>query len=404
MRGAPVRESEPAWGRDDSIIQPSSPAFWLAVALFAMGAFLLNARVGPALSVNIGAASLTLVLWALYALPFVALIAWLDLLEPEPPAFLASAFTWGALAAASIAMVANSSTQSIMLKLEGREFTEHWWAALSGPSTEEPLKALGVVVIILVAGRQVNTVLDGLVYGMFVGLGFQLAENLVQTADKLKLAAFTPAPGRVVLDVFLLRGLALGLWSHAVYTGLVGFGIAYAYVRTDVGKVRRGLVAVGLFAVAWTLHFLWNAPFLQPDHRDGLAGSDIGLYVVKGLPAALLVVALVRLAWKREAVWIGDALREDPDVSPEEIDELTSARASRSSRAEAQRQGGRRARRAVRRRQQAMVALAVARTRSTIPDDPAVEQARTVVRDARAEASARLAVIPEVADQSGEVA
>ena len=384
MGDTPLLETEPAWGQQDSLYQPRRPAFWLSVALLAMGAFLLHSRVAPALSINVGAASLTIVLWAAYAAPFVMLIVFLDLLEPEPPAFLASAFAWGAIVACSIAMVANTATQSILTKTAGPEFTRTWWPALSGPSTEEVLKGLGVVVIVLVARRQVSTVLDGLIYGLFVGLGFQVAENIVYTSDKLQLAAFGGTPGRVVLDMFVLRGFALGLWSHAVYTALVGYGIAFAYLRSDLSRLRRATVLLLLFGAAWGLHFLWNAPFLQPERGSGLNAPDLALYVAKGLPALALVVVLYLLARRREVAWFSDALRDErADVEPEELDALTTFRGRRSVLAAARRSGGRGAARAARRLHRAQVRLAVSCARSDGCSTPEVEAARRAVRLAR---------------------
>jgi RsiW-degrading membrane proteinase PrsW (M82 family) len=381
-------ETEPAWGQQESLYQPQRAAFWLFVALCLIGGFLLFARVAPALSVHIGATSLTLVVWAAYTVPFVLVIVALDLLEPEPPAFLASAFAWGAIVATSIAMVANSSTQSIMAKTLGVDFTRTWWSALSGPTTEEVIKALGLVVIVLVARRQVNTIMDGLVYGLFVGLGFQVAENLVYTSDKLQMAVFGGNPGRVVVDVFVLRGLALGLWSHAVYTAMVGAGIAYAFLRKDVSRIRRGLVLATLFMAAWVLHFLWNAPFFQPERGSSFRFENLPVYVAKGLPALALVAVLYLFARRREVVWFADALRGEPDVEPGELEALTTFAGRRAARRAAKECGGRPAARALERLQRAQVQLAVACARAADDRDRTVEAARLAVRRARSQLDA----------------
>jgi RsiW-degrading membrane proteinase PrsW (M82 family) len=381
-----LTESEPAWGQAESLFQPRRAAFWLFAALFAIGAVMLSYRASPALGIDIGATSLALVLWALYAAPFVALTVQLDLLEPEPPPFLAAAFAWGAVVAVSIAIVANSATQSILAKTAGAEFTRRWWPALSGPSTEEVLKVLGVVVVVLIARTQLNTLLDGLVYGLFIGLGFQVAENFLYTADGIQTAVFNATPGRLVLDLFVLRGLGLGLWSHAVYTAIAGVGVAYAVLRTDKTRLHRCMVAGLLFIAAWSLHFLWNAPFFQPTSPRALAMNDLGLYIAKGAPAVLLAVILYVAAHRREVAWFDDVLREEPaDVSLEELEAL-STRSGRKRAREADRaKGGRVAAAARVRLQQAQVRLAVACVRAGNHAAPAVEAARREVRAARAE-------------------
>ena len=45
------------------------------------------------------------------------------------------------------------------------------------------LKTLGVVIIVLVARRQINSVVDGAVYGAFVGLGFQVVEDFIYAVN-----------------------------------------------------------------------------------------------------------------------------------------------------------------------------------------------------------------------------
>ncbi|MCC7076972.1 MAG: PrsW family intramembrane metalloprotease [Acidimicrobiia bacterium] len=383
MPAASLLETEPGWGQGDSLWQPRRPAFWLAAVLLVLGALLLYSRVSPGLNVDLGAASLTLVIWTLYAVPLVLLIVGLDLIEPEPPAFLASAFAWGALVATSVAMVANTATQSLMTKLAGPEFTHAWWPALSGPTTEETVKALGIVVVVLIARRQVTTVLDGLVYGLFVGLGFQVAENIVYTADRLPLAAFGGSPGRVVLDMFILRGLALGLWSHAVYTGFVGFGIAFALIRVDRSRWVRAAVLLGSCTAAWGLHFLWNTPFLQPERAGAPAWEDIVLYVGKGLPALCLVIVVYVFARRREVAWFACVLHDEADVTPAELEALTSLRGRRAACRAARRARGRNGARAMHRLQRAQVRLALTRARSPDRDSPAVQSARAAVREAR---------------------
>src|SRR3954463_12552897 len=94
--------------------------------------------------------------------------------------------------------------------------------------------------------------------------------------------------------MFLLQGVMGGLWSHAVYTGLFGLGLGYALTRPAWSLPRRAAVAVAGFAAAWSLHFLWNSPLLVDT-------TDWRLVVVKGLPALLLLLALLQRAQRADS-------------------------------------------------------------------------------------------------------
>jgi len=299
MNLATTTEREPAWGRAQRLWRPDLPLVWLTIGLAAFGALVLQANVAAAFDRQLSATSLAAVVWALYVVPFVVVVVLLDLLEPEPPAYLGSAFAWGALVATPIALVANRSAQAVMTNVWGVEVPGGWAPAVVAPVTEEILKALGVVVVVLVARPQVTTVLDGIVYGAFVGLGFQVAENFVYTTDALTGGLFGAEPGHVVVDLFVLRGLELGLWSHVVYGALGGFGIAYLVVETGRSRIQRVVVCAASLLAAWGLHALWNAPFTRVP-ADASAWEALGVYVLKGLPALALVLVLAVLARHRE--------------------------------------------------------------------------------------------------------
>ena len=357
---------------------------WLTFGLAVFGVVVLQARVGPTLNSLLPASSLAAVTWALYALPFIFVVARLDLLEPEPPGFLASAFGWGALVATPIALVANESGRGILSALWGADFALDWTGALVGPVTEEVMKGLGVVVVVLVARRQVTTVLDGIVYGAFVGLGLQVTENFIVTLDSLtSYVRLVREPVEIVGDTFVYRGLELGLWSHTVYTACAGFGIAYWVVESHRSAWHRTWVAAGSVLAGAALHFVWNAPFTQPaDHASHWGALPI--YVVKGVPALVLLMVLAAYARGREVSWFAGALRdEDVDVVPlVDRETLRTRRARRDAIVAARTAGGRAAAAACRRLQRAQVALAV--VRATGADAVKLDAARSEVRAARA--------------------
>src|SRR5205823_4197592 len=137
-------ETEPAWGQAESLFQPRRAAFWLFAGLFVFGVIRLLSFVSGLIGDAPDAATLALVLWALYAIPFVLVIRRLDLLEPEPAPFLGAALLWGGVVATSLALIANHAVESIVFKAAGVHFALAWQAAIAGPSDEDVLKALGI--------------------------------------------------------------------------------------------------------------------------------------------------------------------------------------------------------------------------------------------------------------------
>ena len=290
--------------------------------------------------------------------------------------------------ATPVALVANGSGQVILAELRTASFATEWSAAVVAPVTEEILKTLGVVAVVLVARRQVTTVLDGIVYGAFVGLGFQVSENFLYTTDALRGGLFGRPPGQVVIDTFVGRGLELGLWSHVVYTALAGFGVAYAVVAAERSLARRLTIATGAVLAAWAVHAVWNAPFTQVP-ADASTWQELGIYAVKGTPALLLCLALVVFAGRREVVWFAVALRDElPDViTAEEHEALRTRRARRAIVASARRAGGAEAARAARLLHAAQVELAVCK--ATGADEASLSAARRRVGAARESLAAR---------------
>jgi RsiW-degrading membrane proteinase PrsW (M82 family) len=321
------------------------------------------------------AGTVTLLVWGLYALPLLAAILTVDYFEREPWPLIAFALAWGGLVATGLALSANSAVQSILTTSQGLTFTTQWGAAIAGPTDEELLKGLGVVVCALLARRRMRSPVDGFILGAVVGLGFQVVEDIVYTANVM---AAGQDPWSAIAQMFVLRGIMGGLWSHAVYTGLFGLGLGYALTRPEWPWSRRVLAAVAGFAAAWSLHFLWNSPLL-------VDSTEWALVVVKGLPALLLLLALLARAQRADSAVFLPALAAvaNPLVATDaEIAALADWRSRRRARAAARATGGRRAARAVRHLQRAQADLAVA---LATDDRVGVARARGELEQARHE-------------------
>jgi RsiW-degrading membrane proteinase PrsW (M82 family) len=345
-----------------TVISPNRPALWVVLVLLVAGAVRM-AVIGARFAGVYPLATLAAVgLFALLAVPFWLFVSELDFLEREPFALRALAFAWGGLVATAVSIPGSAALEDIIAKLGSPDLAADWGAALAGPTVEEIAKTLGVVAIVLIARSQVNSVLDGVVYGALVGLGFQIAEDIVFAMGAVALAGQGDHVQPVVAT-FLLRGFLSGMWSHTLFGALAGAGIGYLVVRTDRSLPLRIGVALLALLGAWASHVLWNSPLFT----DGLGNGGLALLAVlllKGLPPLVLILLLVRIAHDREAdFYVGQlATLNDPELITEaELAVLGSG----SRRAAARRHAGP-AKSTVRRLQHAQARLAVELSRASL--------------------------------------
>ncbi|MFJ2703337.1 PrsW family intramembrane metalloprotease [Streptomyces sp. NPDC087428] len=342
----------------DGFFQPRRAAFWLFVFFLVNGVFSMVSNFYVGYRVVPTAVVLATLVWSLYALPFLLFFRSLDLFEQHPPLGFAMAFAWGGFAACYLAIPVNSAVQSLSAKLFGPQFTEDWGPALAGPTNEEILKLLGVIVLVMIARTQFRTILSVVVLGAMIGLGFQIVEDLLYSVNS---AIQFPYTNQVVPVgvMFLVRGVFSGIWSHALYTSVAAFGIGYFITRRHKPLVQRTAVAVGAFALAWFLHFFWNSPWLQNIGGGGVGGVLV-LCLIKGIPVFAVGYLLWRFAGREEGNQlrtVADYYIDDDLMTPEERDSLTSLRERRHLRKHMKKAHGRKAARTLHRLQRAQLHL-----------------------------------------------
>ena len=336
------------------------PSLWIVLALLLLGGIRM-VELGARFAVVYPLATLTaVVLFTLFAVPFWLFLAELDFLEREPVKLRVVAFAWGGLVATAASIPAGAALENLVAKLGSPHLAAEWGAVLAGPTVEEIAKTLGIVAIVLIARAQVNSVLDGVVYGALVGLGFQIVENVVFAVGAVALAG-RGDDVQPVIATFLLRGFLSGVWSHTLFGALAGAGIGYQVIRHDRPRRFRAGVAVLCVVGAWASHILWNSPLFG----DGLGNGGLALLAVlilKGLPPLLLILWLVRRAHDREADYYTSVLAtlRDPElITAGELAALRSGSQRSAARWHAGHRAGRKARSAVRRLQRGQARLAV---------------------------------------------
>jgi RsiW-degrading membrane proteinase PrsW (M82 family) len=362
----------PGWGRRTTLFQFRQPAFWVfVVVVVATGVYAASEQdVFHHLSPSAWALSWLLLL--VYALPVFLAVYFLDLYEREPMSLVLAALVWGAVAATTLAGLANEGWGLVIARLGGPGFASRWTAALTAPWVEETLKAAGVVLICLIAPLEVDDVMDGFVYGAMCGLGFAIVEDVFYF---IGVFGGTPAG---VLEGFYVRVVSAGLYGHVLYTGLSGMGIAYFFSRRGEASLERRIaVAAGMFSVAVVGHFLWNSPWFDLfPARVARLGDWLMIPLaaaVKGVPLLVFVVVAITLARRRERRWLGIALGSEVGsvgLSETELGLLLDPRARRRSVRDMRRRAGERAARLLKRLQREQINLAMVRTRVSADEDP----------------------------------
>ena len=160
-----------------------------------------------------------------------------DKYEKEPWGMLA-----GALGAGFAVMMFLGHVEMWVMGRLGFETGFAWKLALSAALVEDLARLILIVIVALTCHRFVNDPLDGMIYGMLIGLGMAAAESydaVVGTPD-------------VNLDV--VAGELFRFVGHCFLGGIVGFAILEATPETRP-KIRAGRLA-GCFLAAAVPHFV----------------------------------------------------------------------------------------------------------------------------------------------------
>lgn len=183
-------------------------------------------------------------------LVYIGIIYWVDRYEKEPGWLLAATFLWGAIPSIIIAYVVNSMLGMPFYYLTSEATADALVASLIAPIVEETIKGAAVLGIFLFWKDEIDSPLDGIIYGAMVGLGFALVENVFYYVEQYQ-AGGLEAWG---WNVFF-RGIVFGL-NHALFTGLTGLGIATA--RLTINPLMKVIAPIAGWSTAVFLHAIHN--------------------------------------------------------------------------------------------------------------------------------------------------
>jgi protease PrsW len=356
---------ESGWGLPFRFWQPHNLSFWVYVLGVAAGGVTVLRYFGPAADFYGPALAAGVILFGLYLVPWLLFLRRQNRYTAQPGDLLLTGFLWGGVAATFwIALPANTAFLEIWTKLGGTGFAADWGAGLSAPIDEEWSKALGLVLIIGLAPRLVRSAYDGFIIGAYIGLGFQVFEDVLYAFNSAAQTFGVDQVGSAV-QIFFVRGLA-GIVSHALFSAIFGAGLLWVLGRTPGD--RRVVLGVLSMLLAMFFHFAW-------DDIGALTGGGLSSLLLLALIEIIALLVIRRLASARERVWIRDLLQPEADAGVISPDLLAAVSGLRRQRRAYRRRlhSRRRARHTI----EAASDLAQEIARSGGADTPAVDHARS---------------------------
>lgn len=245
---------------------------------------------------------LALVLAFIPSLLYTLLVLWLDRNEREPVRLMMTVFLWGAVPAIALSILLELWLGKPFSEVEPMLLHDMATTSLVAPAVEELAKGLALLVLFLLARREFDNVLDGVVYGAIIGFGFAMTENALYFIELLNRGqAITERFGSVVF----LRSLLFGL-NHAFYTAIMGAGFGLAAEATGKARQWRWVFPVLGILLAIAFHAMHNLGIaLAAATQQSLA---LAIVIVVNWGGVFLLLTIVLLARQEEQRWISAEL------------------------------------------------------------------------------------------------
>jgi RsiW-degrading membrane proteinase PrsW (M82 family) len=310
------------WGEPVTFVQPRNLAFWVYVVFVGIGTVYYVQRLAELPSTYNSTIVASLLLWTAYTIPWVILLRRADRYEREPAKLAVLAFVWGGFAATyGIAIHANAALREIYATVISPAFALNWSAPLSAPLVEETAKGVGLLLLMALASHAIRSAFDGLVLGAFIGVAFQVVENVYYALGAAQ-TTFGSDNMAGVMSTLLERGILTGLFSHALFSALFCAGLVYLVgTPAEPRRVGRGLVLVVGTVVG---HGLFDAVATHIGFTEVLIGLNL-------LELVAIVVAF-KMTVGRERGWLHDVLAPEVESGVITEDELTAATGTRRQR------------------------------------------------------------------------
>jgi protease PrsW len=250
---------------------------------------------------------------------YAGLLWWLDRYEKEPLALLGFAFLWGAIPSIILSLILEIILNVPIIALSGENALIYnlLGASLAAPIIEEGTKALAVLGLFIFFPREIDSPLDGLIYGGMAGFGFAAVENFFYLMTAYESGGLGGAFGLA----FLRAGL-FGL-NHAMYTAFTGLGVALALELRRAWLVVMPLLGLSLAVATHAYHNTFSTFWGYTEGGGALLTAAIGDWV--GVLILLIVAVWARwLEGQRIRDYLNQGFEGRDALSSDEIELLTS--------------------------------------------------------------------------------
>jgi protease PrsW len=255
------------------------------------------------------------------AIIYTSMVLLIDRFDPEPPWLLFLAFLWGAVISIFGALIINDTSALIVSMIAGPEVADVFATVVFAPISEEAMKGIGLLIVLIALRKEFDGIVDGIVYACMIALGFATVENILYYGRSVGGGGIGSG-----LVVFFLRG-GMSPFAHPLFTSMTGIGCGVAREQ------KRGpLVVIAPilgYCAAVLLHATWNGiPTLA-----GMVAGELGLvvfigaYVVGWIPAFACFIGAIAFCLNRERKIIKEFLQEEVQlgiVTPEEFNTVIS--------------------------------------------------------------------------------
>jgi RsiW-degrading membrane proteinase PrsW (M82 family) len=293
--------------------------FWLLLS----DVYLFAESAGPVVAIVCTAACIPTTAFGLFV------VRRIDRNEKEPWRLVLVAAAWGAIVATSLVVWGEGLWDAVAVRTlvpgPGLDASRAFSAGL----LEEIGKGTAVLLLFLVMRNEFDDVVDGIVYGAAVGLGFNFMESITYMTNIY--AVLSPeGAGALAAGFQWYARQVLGLFlGHATYTALVGAGIGIA---RQLPPRRHKVIAIAAgFVVAIAAHFSWDAwlsLFPVASSWVGLIEVHLRSILMTG-PFLAGVLVLLLLGMRYESAALSSQLRQEAAlgtgvVLPQEVGNLAS--------------------------------------------------------------------------------
>ena len=283
------------------------------------------------------------------ALIYAVIALRLDRYEIEPVRAVLACFAWGAVGAILFSLAAGFLFQIAIEEALGAEAAAAASVVIGAPLIEESFKGIAVLAVLVFARHEIDSTLDGLVYGALVGVGFAMTENVLYFGQ-----AYLEG-GLGEFGLLVLGRAVLGGFGHPAYTAITGAAIGWSRGRYGQGFARTIVPILG-WSAAVALHVAWNGGLvltsLLMDENAGFLELVAVQSAIVIVPAVLVLYVIARLSARHELQIMRDELAHEVKLGTITEAEYA-AIVDPGQRQRALTQAGARGGRGLRRRQQA---------------------------------------------------